>query len=328
MRSWFVFLFIVLFSFYSKADIVCLGKTSCQLLNDISKQSNFSLNQVLNEIDLNLIIPIIQQQNLTSTRDFSRISFSLKGVEENYRLGFNIGGVSNFEIINSNILGVNFENNYYYGGTKPTFFIEIPNNSQFNTIINITKWNGPIDYYTGLSDVKTNINETSFSISERYFLFKKNYYDLSIITGFSFGNRQIILNQQGSKVSLITNSGYIYWSGEEQFKQNSTFIGIPNYLIGSIKLFDFIISGIFQYNFVYTNSIYEITKFGPIGPFLGQNIRLNTGIFSENEMKKWNLFPDYGASIEYEILNVFINGFYQKSANNIDKFSIGIGCQF
>lgn len=326
MRRWFLFFFLVLYSFSANANIICIGNNSCQILDDAAKKSNLSINNILNELSDGIIIPIIQNQSSISIINISKTSFSLNGVDEdNYRFGINITSTWLKQDIKSNILGLPFNGTYIFGGSKPTLFLEIPNdNKYFNTILNVSYWDGPIDYGTKITD-NIFLKESTFSISERYFFIKNKTFDLSIISGILLGNRKLNLSEEGTNFTVRTNYGLIGWSGQETFDQNTTLIGVPSYLINSIKLYNFTLSGLLQYNIVYSNDIYKITKNGKIGPFLGETGYFNTGIESNESIKKFHIFPDYGVSLEYKILNIFFSGFYHTNNLKTTTLSFNIG---
>jgi hypothetical protein len=311
------------------SSAVCVGK-NCELLDTILASKGIPLGVVLNEIQGNIIDPILDSQMTMATWENGMLDFSPAGSPEGLKVTM-WGGTSWDNVpVNGKLFGTKYSSEYSTGAMSLGGAVEYPLSRDTELILNAGVWRGPTDY--GLSIVRGTSEETTIRLGGglKHYIERWNSISVYFAGGLILGGRHAKIDFEGTNVRISMNQEVLGWRGVESYEERAYFFSTPMMLGGNVKIWDITLSADVGARLVSQIGSTQVGKYGPVGPFFGTTGYYNIGISSDRDITTMQIWPILRFGIEWNpISKVSILGNWQPK---IDKYpnqvSGGIGWQF
>lgn len=304
----------------------CIGK-NCELLDVVAQSAGLSLNSILNEIDTNIVDPVVNGQRNLASWEGGIIQFTPRGSESAVKVTLWGGGSWKHVDINGTMMGASVNFGYYTGNSSLSLGIEVPINKKTDLILNGAFWSGPSDYGTGLAE--EDVRETSgrFGIGARQKFYSAGIADMFAVGGFVIGHRTADMSLAGTTVGIRYPGGRVTWTGEEKYSENLTFVSTPILLGASFNMPWVTLSVAGGGSVIFQQGKIDLSKWGPVGPIGGFH---NIGAASERNTSGFVLVPmvTLGAETGLERGPSLSINFRPSLNNSPTGGSVGIGWKF
>lgn len=311
------------------SSAVCVGK-NCSLLETVTAAKGIPLQVVLDEIQGNIIDPILDSQVTMATWENGMLEFSPAGAVEGLKVTM-WGGTSWDNVpVNGKLFGTKYSSEYSTGAMSLGGVLEYPLTRETDLILNAGAWRGPTDY--GLNIVQGASGETTLRLGGglRHYVERWESSSIYFAGGLIVGGRQAKIDFEGTNIRIVINQGSLGWKGVETYEETAYFFSTPLMFGGNIKFWDITLSADLGARLVGQMGSTQVGKYGPVGPFYGTSGYYNIGVSSDRDITTMQVWPILRLGIEWNpISKVSILGNWQPK---IDKYpnqvSGGIGWQF
>ncbi len=311
------------------SSAICVGK-NCALLESVTAAKGIPLQVVLDEIQGNIIDPILDSQVTMATWENGMLEFSPAGASEGLKVTM-WGGTSWSNVpVNGKLFGTSYSSEYSTGAMSLGGVLEYPLSRDTELILNAGAWRGPTDY--GLNIVQGTSGETTLRLGGglRHYIERHEHASIYFAGGLIVGGRQAKIDFEGTNIRIVINRDSLGWRGVETYEETAYFFSTPLMFGGNIKFWDITLSADLGARLVGQMGSTQVGKYGPVGPFYGTSGYYNIGVSSDRDITAMQVWPILRFGIEWNpISKVSILGNWQPK---IDKYpnqvSGGIGWQF
>lgn len=308
---------------------VCIGK-NCELLDSISSSKGMPLQTILDNIQRNIVDPIVNSQSMMASWQGGILDYSPEGSSGGIKVTV-WGGTSLDTIhVSGNFFGASYSAGYRTGITRTGVGLEIPLTETSDLILNGTFWKGPSDYGTGYMEGTSEETNIRIGAGLRKSVFWNDWSSFYFSSGLLVGKRDFTATFSGVDVRIKTPYGLVGWQGEETYDETVSFISLPASLGGRLKIWDITILGETGARIIGQRGNAKVQKWGAVGPFFGQNGFYNIGLFDQRNTDVIGVWPTARIGLELKTeYDLSIMGNWQpKLGEQPQYFSAGIGVQF
>ena len=307
----------------------CIGK-NCELLESISNSKGLSLQSILDNIQGNIVDPIVDSQSRMVTWEGGMLDYSPAGSQDGIKITLWGGTSFNWVTARGNFFGKDFLAEYATGIIRAGAVAEVPLSNSTDLILNAGFWYGDPDYGTGFINGSNNEKTARLGVGSRHIFLHSGITKMYFAAGVVGGARHFSTSYEGSRFLLITPMGKLGWSGVESYDERAAFISMPLTMGGNLKFWNITFGAEVGARCSYQVGQISIEKFGPVGPFFGQSGFYNIGIASERTVELMQIWPILRLGFEWNIFSGMsvLGNWHPKLSSVPHHLAAGIGWQF
>jgi hypothetical protein len=280
----------------------CVG-ANCEILDTIARRNGLSLPMILGAIQGNIIDPIVDTQSKTAAWEGGMLDFTPSGAQGGVKVTL-WGGVSWGTVpISSAFYGSSYNSTYINGALRIGSSIEFPVTKDDEVIVNFALWNGPTDFGTGLMNLESHETDVRLGLGLRHFLYRNRWTSFYLGTGIVAARHDLSANYVGMTINIITRFGSVGWKGTESYEEKITYVSLPTTLGTSVSLYGLTLSLDGTLNMISQSGTVTISKWGPVGPFFGDNGFYNIGVTSSSDVSSTNVWPVARVGLEWNVFS-------------------------
>jgi len=307
----------------------CIGK-NCALLEEIAMKNGVDLFSIVENIDRNIINPIVDSQGKMASWEGGMLDYSASGSDAGIKIFFWGGSSFNWVQAQSNFFGKDYLAEYTTGIMRIGVSSEIPLTMSTDLILNGSFWSGDPDYGTGFMKGDTHEKAYRAGIGIRKTYLQWSGIKLYSTSGFIFGSREFQTSYEGSRIVLKTPVGPIGWSGVERYVDTVNYFSMPMTFGAVVKWGDLSLGGEAGARYSLQGGSYYVEKFGPVGPFFGQSGFYNIGFTSSSNLERSDVWPIMRINFEWNFYSdaSFVGNWSPKLGTNPHHVAGGLGWKF
>jgi hypothetical protein len=307
----------------------CIGQ-NCALLEEIALKNGVDLSSVIENIDRNIIDPIVDSQGKMAAWEGGMLDYSASGSDGGIKIFF--WGASSFNWVQtqSNFFGRDYKAEYATGIVRIGASSEIPLSQSTDLVLNGAFWSGNPDYGTGFMIGETHEKTYRIGIGIKKTYFQWTGVKIYSSSGLIFGSREFQTAYEGSKIVLRTPAGVIGWSGIEKYSDSVDYFSIP-FTFGAVAKWGDVSLGVESgARYSIQGGTYQVEKFGPVGPFFGQSGFYNIGFSSSSSLERSEIWPIARINLEWNFYSdaIFAGNWSPKIGSNPHHVAGGFGWKF
>lgn len=311
------------------SSAICVGK-NCELLESMVSSKGMSLQMVLNEIQGNIIDPILDSQMKMATWENGVLDFSPSGAQDGIKVTVWGGTTWHLIPVNGTIFNTGYSSSYNTGAMSARGGIEYPLSSNTDLILNVGLWNGPTDY--GLGMVEGSSKETIGKLGgglRRYFE-RNDFISFYFTGGLVIGARHTKIDFNGTNIKIATAVGKVGWQGVESYEETSYFLSTPMMLGSSVKLWDITLSADIGARLIGQIGKAQVGKYGSVGPFFGETGYFAIGIASDRDISTMQIWPILRVGVEWNPIQKLsiLSNWQPKISDYPNQINGGVSWQF
>lgn len=329
MRLFTGLIFALIFLSSTASAAVCVGK-NCELLESIASSKGLSMQSILDNIQGNIIDPIVDSQSRMVAWEGGMLDYSPAGSQNGIKVTLWGGTSFNWVSSRANFFGKEISSEYTTGIIRIGAASEIQISNSTDLILNAGFWYGDPDYGTGFI-IGTNSEKTArLGVGTRHTFMNFGITKLYFTAGVLAGIRHFDTAYEGSKFLLRTPLGEVGWSGIESYSEEAAFISTPLTIGGNLKFWRLTLNAEAGARYSYQIGQISIGKFGPVGPFFGQSGFYNIGVSSARSVDSMQIWPILRLGFEWNVFSdMSVLGNWQpKIENSPHHLSVGAGWKF
>lgn len=322
-------IFASIFATSTASAAICVGK-SCELLESIAGSKGISLQSILDNIQGNIIDPIVDSQSRMVAWEGGMLDYSSAGSQNGVKVTLWGGSSFNWVFSQINFFGKEIRTEYTTGIIRIGGATEIPLSNSTDLILNAGFWYGDPDYGTGYIMGVNNEKTARMGVGTRYTFLNAGMTKLYFTAGAVGGIRYFDTSYEGSKFLLKTPIGEVGWSGVESYNEEAVFISTPFTAGGNLKLWQVTLSSEVGARFSYQTGQIIVGKYGPVGPFFGQSGFYNIGVSSEKTIESQQIWPILRVGFEWNAFSDMsvLGSWHPKLGSNPHHLAAGVGWKF
>lgn len=308
---------------------ICVGK-NCELLESIAESKGLSLQSILDNIQGNIVDPIVDSQSRMVTWEGGMLDYSPAGSQDGIKVTLWSGTSFNWTTVQSNFFGRDFRAEYATGIMRIGAATEVALSNSTDLIINAGFWYGDPDYGTGFMNGTNNEKTARLGMGLRHTFLHVGMTRLYFATGVVGGVRHFNTSYEGSRFFLKTPMGEIGWAGIESYSEEALFVSTPLTAGGNLKLWNVTLGAEIGVRYSYQAGQINIGKFGPVGPFFGQSGFYNIGVASERTVELMQIWPIIRMGFEWNVFSdmSILGNWKPKLASSPHQVAAGVGWKF
>lgn len=308
---------------------VCIGK-NCELLDSISSSKGVPLQNILDNIQSNIVDPIVDSQSMMASWQGGMIDYSPEGSGGGIKVTV-WGGVSLDTVnVKGNFFGAKYSADYRTGIVKSGMSVEIPLDETTDLILNGTFWKGASDYGTGYMNGSSDELNVRLGAGARKTIFLNDWSSFYYVAGVLASRRNFTASFPGVDVNMRTPLGVVGWKGEETYDESTSFVSLPLTLGGKVKVWRVTANGEIGARIIGQMGTSKVQKWGAVGPFFGESGFYNIGLFDERSSNTIGVWPTARLGLEVATFyDLSLMGNWQpKLGEQPQYFSAGLGLKF
>ena len=308
---------------------ICVGK-NCDLLDSVAKKSGVSLQDVLDNVQGNIIDPVVDSQSKMATWEGGMLDFTPSGTSGGVKV--TLWGSTSFDSIpvSGRFFGSSYDTVYSTGILRLGTSVEVPMGDSTDLIANGTFWYGPSDFGTGYIDGDSNETFVRAGLGIRHTLQRSSWHTFYLTSGLLGGTRKMKADFPGNTVNIKTAIGTVRWRGIESFEEVITFLSIPSTIGSSLSLWNLTASADLGLSLAGQLGRISVSKMGPVGPFFGESGFYNVGVVSDDAATQFVVWPTVRLGIEWKITSKMrmMGNWNPKLGQSPQHAAVGLGWQF